>query len=157
MNPLSAAIPQQLLVATVFEQRDWDQNPVLSIDQGGSVGTPVARLFQFSDDGYVDDLPFPDRVLMFSIHDYARDVFEMIMLRVEMIEVEEEPPLQLAGPPPPEIRAVRAMPGEQQASEVPRLAIPLPNPTFIRCGACGQKVPASSTKVDDRPRACRAW
>ena len=118
ISPLSAAIPQRLLVETVMEQRDWDQDPILTIRFPDGTATPVARVFQFSDDGYVDDMPFPDRMLMFSIHDYVRDIFEMILLRVEMMETPEAAPevlpLEPPGPPPPEIRAVRCLPATLQ-------------------------------------------
>ena len=141
MNPLSSTIPQQLLVATVLEGRDWDQDPVLSVRRDDGATIPVARVFQFSDDGYVDDMPFSDRMLLFSIHDYPRDVLEMIILRVEMIEVPEQPelqdsplpPLDVPGPPPPEIRAIRAEQHDQGLSDTPCLPFPLPNPTCIRC------------------------
>ena len=141
MNPLSSTIPQQLLVATVLEGRNWDQDPVLSVRRDDGATIPVARVFQFSDDGYVDDMPFSDRMLLFSIHDYPRDVLEMIILRVEMIEVPEQPelqdsplpPLDVPGPPPPEIRAIRAEQHDQGLSDTPCLPFPLPNPTCIRC------------------------
>ena len=137
MNPFSARIPQGLLVASVFEQRDWDQDPIFSVRQDDGAAIPIARVFQFSDDGYVDDTPYPDRMLLFSIHDYPRDVFEMIILRVEMIEVPDEsqegPALEVPGPPPPEIRAVHGLSAEKPQTSEHRLPIPLPNPTYLKC------------------------
>ena len=150
MNPLSAHIPQALLVATVMEQRDWDRDPVLLIRRDDGATIPVARVFQFSDDGYVDDMPFPDRMLMVSIHDYPRDRFEMVILRVELIEVPEEAsplpladleasPLQPPGPPPPEIRAIGVPPACEEVVNM-RLPIPLPNPTCIKGKAQGEQL-----------------
>ena len=135
MNPLSAAIPQSLLVATVLDQRNWEEDPILSIGHGDGTSTPVARVYQFSDDGYVDDMPFPDRMLLFSIHDFARDVFEMIILRVELIENPAPLLLEPPGPPPPEIRSVRGVGSSGQLPEVRCLPIPLPNPAFLKLPA----------------------
>eukprot|EP00439_Symbiodinium_sp_Y106_P005521 s9192_g1.t1 len=135
MNPLSAAIPQSLLVATVLDQRNWEEDPILSIGHGDGTSTPVARVYQFSDDGYVDDMPFPDRMLLFSIHDFARDVFEMIILRVELIENPAPLLLEPPGPPPPEIRSVRGVGSSGQLPEVGCLPIPLPNPAFLKLPA----------------------
>ena len=156
MNALSAGIPQGLLIATVMEQRDWEHEPILSVPRDDGMSIPVARVFQFSDDGYVDDMPFPDRMLLFSIHDYPRDVFEMVILRVELIEVPEEvaplpiqdtieAPLRPPGPDPPGIRAIQVHPNSGGASSV-RLPIPLPNPTCLKhlrpsAEECPSKVP----------------
>ncbi|CAE7359300.1 RE1 [Symbiodinium sp. CCMP2592] len=136
LNPFSARIPQGLLVATIFEQRDWERDPILAVRRDDGTTITLARVYQFSDDSYVDDSPFPDRMLMYSIHDYTRDVFEMVILRVEMIEVPPDPPdqpqLAIPGPPPPEIRAVRASQAVEPPQESCQLPIPLPNPTHLK-------------------------
>ncbi|CAE7403105.1 unnamed protein product [Symbiodinium microadriaticum] len=117
MNPLSASIPHHLLMNTVFRQRSWNQDPELHLP--GNDGEPllIARVLDFADDGPTEESPFPDRMLMFSIHNVIRDEFEMVILRVEMAHQpqeerpqEEMPPvLQPPGPPPPEVRAVSAV------------------------------------------------
>ncbi|CAE7947819.1 RE1 [Symbiodinium sp. KB8] len=148
LDPVSASIPHHLLVATVFQNRDWRRDP--DVFASGPVG-PVhaARVLDFSDDGPPDESPFPDRMLMFSVHDLVRDAFEMVILRVVLTEEEPrgqgnpmQPVLQMPGPPPPEIRAVSTtvpMPctGELRPD---RLPFPLPNPT------CIQVNPAKSLK-----------
>ncbi|CAE7756656.1 RE1 [Symbiodinium sp. CCMP2456] len=149
LDPLSASIPHHLLMATVFQQRNWSRNPELHLPTADGLRL-LAYVFEFSDDGYVDDSPFPDRMLMFSIRDMIRDVLEMVVLRVELIhepEPQEEmhqPVLQVPGPALPEVRAVQ---GYQHAKvqdrldrEVPRLPFPLPNPTFIKDVPTGKQV-----------------
>ncbi|CAE7272868.1 GIP, partial [Symbiodinium sp. CCMP2456] len=102
----------------------------------------LAYVFEFSDDGYADDSPLPDRMLMFSVRDTIRDVVEMVILRVELIhepapqEEVQEPVLEVPGPNPPEVMAVAvAHEGSgnvTQDLEASRLPIPLPNPTHLK-------------------------
>ena len=139
MDPVSASIPHHLLIATVFQNRDWRRDPeVMANGPGGPV--LAARVLDFSDDGPPDESPFPDRMLMFSVHDLIRDVFEMVILRVVLVEQDPgarvdpmQPVLQVPGPPPPEVRAVSSVQEPPSASQVcpSRLPVPLPNPTFI--------------------------
>ncbi|CAE7503519.1 GIP, partial [Symbiodinium necroappetens] len=83
MNALSASIPHHLFMQTVFRQRNWNRNPEVVVP--GADGEPrlLARVMDFADDGPTEESPFPDRMLMFSVHDVIRDVLEMVILRVE--------------------------------------------------------------------------
>ena len=68
LHPASTAIPHALLVATVFQQRDWARDPAVFVE--GSHGPVLAaRVMDFADDGPAEEGPFPDRMLMFSVHD----------------------------------------------------------------------------------------
>ncbi|CAE7245904.1 GIP [Symbiodinium sp. CCMP2456] len=141
VDPLSASIPHHLFMATVFQQRNWSRDPELYLPTADGLRL-LAYVYEFSDDGYVDDSPFPDRMLMFSIRDMIRDVVEMVILRVELIhepvpqEEMQDPVLRAPGPGPPEVRAITgptSRSGEVIPNdEVPRLPFPLPNPTFIK-------------------------
>ena len=112
LNPVSATIPHHLLIATVFQGRDWVRDPeVMANGPDGPV--LAARVLDFSDDGPPDETQLPDRMLLFSVHDLVRDTFEMVILRVVLVEEEPgrqqdptQPVLQVPGPPPPEVRAV---------------------------------------------------
>ena len=101
----------------------------------------AARVLDYSDDGPPDETPFPDRMIMFSVHDLVRDVTEMVILRVVLVEEEPRengnplmPVLEVPGPPPPEVRVVQcADEPRKKGGNVPsRLPVPLPNPTFIQ-------------------------
>ncbi|CAE7924460.1 GIP, partial [Symbiodinium sp. KB8] len=140
LNPVSASIPHHLLMATVFQGRDWVRDPLV-IANGPEGPVPAARVLDFSDDGSPDETQLPDRMLLFSVHDLVRDTFEMVILRVVLIEEEPgrqqdptQPVLQVPGPPPPEIRAVSAVAQMKHPVEDRpcRLPVPLPNPTFIK-------------------------
>ena len=141
MNSLSASIPHHLFMQTVFRQRNWNRNPEVVVPGAGGESRLLARVMDFADDGPTEESPFPDRMLMFSVHDVIRDVLEMVILRVEARRPpqEEQPPelmnpiLQPPGPPPPEVRAVKLDPGTSDEQKPPlRLPIPLPNPAFIK-------------------------
>ncbi|CAE7644534.1 GIP, partial [Symbiodinium necroappetens] len=120
----------------------------------------LARVVDFADDGPTEESPFPDRMLMFSVHDVIRDVLEMVILRVEARRPPQEeqpqevmnPILQPPGPPPPEVRAVKFEAGTVEDPTPPlRLPIPLPNPAFIRV------VPEQPvTEGDHEVLACKA-
>ena len=140
MDPVSASIPHNLLVAHVFQGRNWDRDPELIVN-GPAGPVLAARVLDSSDDGPPDDTPFPDRMIMFSVHDLVRDVTEMVILRVVLIEEEQggngdplQPVLQVPGPPPPEVRAIQCSdePGKTSVDRPSRLPVPLPNPTFIQ-------------------------
>ncbi|CAE7795583.1 GIP, partial [Symbiodinium sp. CCMP2456] len=164
LDPLSGSIPHHLFMATVFQQRDWTRDPELYLPTADGRRL-LAYVFQFSDDGYVDDTPFPDRMLMFSIRDMIRDVEEMVILRVELIQEQVgqaelmQPVLQPPGPPPPQVQAVTALESEEAVPKVTRLPVPLPNPTCIGVastshpsilpsqeGVCVRKTEATTTK-----------
>ncbi|CAE7465544.1 GIP [Symbiodinium necroappetens] len=141
MNALSASIPHHLFMQTVFRQRNWNRNPEVIVP--GAEGEPrlLARVLDFADDGPTEESPFPDRMLMFSVHDVIRDVVEMVILRVEarrppqeeQRQEEIQPILQPPGPPPPEVRAVRTEVGRCNFPTGPaKLPVHLPNPTFIK-------------------------
>ncbi|CAE7748047.1 TY5A, partial [Symbiodinium sp. KB8] len=124
-----------------FERRNWNRNPEVVVPGAGGESRLLARVMDFADDGPTEESPFPDRMLMFSVHDVIRDVLEMVILRVEARRPpqEEQPPelmnpiLQPPGPPPPEVRAVKLDPGTSDEQKPPlRLPIPLPNPAFIK-------------------------
>ncbi|CAE7647371.1 GIP [Symbiodinium sp. KB8] len=140
LDPVSASIPHHLLIATVFQNRDWRRDPEV-IANGSDGPVLAARVLDFSDDGPPDESPFPDRMLMFSVHDLVRDVFEMVILRVVLIEEEQggqrdpmQPVLQMPGPPPPEVRAISTTASLPRRDEVrpDRLPVSLPNPTCIQ-------------------------
>ncbi|CAE7673266.1 KIN12C, partial [Symbiodinium necroappetens] len=141
MNALSASIPHHLFMQTVFRQRNWNRNPEVLVP--GAEGEPrlLARVLDFADDGPTEESPFPDRMLMFSVHDVIRDVVEMVILRVEARRPPQEeqrqeeigPILQPPGPPPPEVRAVKLEVGRCNPPAGPsRLPVHLPNPAFIK-------------------------
>ena len=142
MNSLSASIPHHLFMQTVFRQRNWNRNPEVVVPGAGGEPRLLARVMDFADDGPTEESPFPDRMLMFSVHDVIRDILEMVILRVEArrppqeLQVQEEigPVLQPPGTAPPEVRAVKkANPEAARFSEAPvRLPIPLPNPAYIK-------------------------
>ncbi|OLP87629.1 Copia protein [Symbiodinium microadriaticum] len=159
LHPASAAIPHALLVATVFQQRDWGRDPAVFVE-GPRGPVLAARVMDFSDDGPAEEGPFPDRMLMFSVHDVIRDIHETVILRVVLVEEESEGAgqapqiLQPPGPPAPEVRAVTAM-EEQLRSEGPRpmrLPVPLPNPTSIKTVGNMLREHAS---VDEGPQVCK--
>ncbi|OLQ14783.1 Copia protein [Symbiodinium microadriaticum] len=140
LNPVSASIPHHLLIATVFQGRDWVRDPLVMAN-GPEGPVPAARVLDFSDDGSPDETQLPDRMLLFSVHDLVRDTFEMVILRVVLVEEEPgrqpdptQPVLQVPGPPPPEVRAVSAVTQRTHPVEdrPRRLPVPLPNPTFIK-------------------------
>ncbi|CAE7470087.1 GIP [Symbiodinium necroappetens] len=89
LHPASAAIPHALLVATVFQQRDWGRDPGVFVE-GPHGPVLAARAMDFSDDGPAEEGPFPDRMLMFSVHDVIRNIHEMVILRVVLVEEESE-------------------------------------------------------------------
>ena len=161
MNSLSASIPHHLFMQTVFRQRNWERNPEVVVP--GASGEPrlLARVMDFADDGPTEESPFPDRMLMFSVHDVIRDVLEMVILRVEARrppqeerQHEEMPAvLQPPGPPPPEVRAVKYVGSDssKDAGRPARLPVRLPNPTFIRV-APTQPAPV----VNHGASACKA-
>ena len=125
MDPVSASIPHNLLVSHVFQGRNWHQDPELIVN-GPAGPVLAARVLDYSDDGPPDETPFPDRMIMFSVHDLVRDVTEMVILRVVLVEEEQGgngDPLMLQCAEEPRT------PG----GNVPfRLPVPLPNPTFIQ-------------------------
>ncbi|CAE7242289.1 GIP, partial [Symbiodinium microadriaticum] len=91
----------------------WDQDPELIVN-GPAGPVLAARVLDYSDDGPPDETPFPDRMIMFSVHDLVRDVTEMVILRVVLVEEEPRengnplmPVLEVPGPPPPEVRVVQ--------------------------------------------------
>ena len=142
MNSLSASIPHHLFMQTVFRQRNWNRNPEVVVPGTGGEPRLLARVMDFADDGPTEESPFPDRMLMFSVHDVIRDVLEMVILRVEARRPQQEPQaqeemgpvLQPPGPAPPEVRAVKkANPQAARFSDAPvKLPIPLPNPAYIK-------------------------
>ena len=142
MNSLSASIPHHLFMQTVFRQRNWNRNPEVVVPGTGGEPRLLARVMDFADDGPTEESPFPDRMLMFSVHDVIRDVLEMVILRVEARRPQQEPQaqeemgpvLQPPGPAPPEVRAVKkANPEAARFSDAPvKLPIPLPNPAYIK-------------------------
>ena len=120
----------------------------------------LARVMDFADDGPTEESPFPDRMLMFSVHDVIRDVLEMVILRVEARrppqeerQHEEMPAVLPPGPPPPEVRAVKYVGSDssKDAGRPARLPVRLPNPTFIRV-APTQPAPV----VNHEASACKA-
>ncbi|CAE7765514.1 GIP [Symbiodinium sp. CCMP2592] len=141
---LSAAIPRGLLVGTLRDGVDWNANPILEYRLPTGEVVPIARVFQFTDDDnmYLDDSPFPDRLMMFDLLDMERNVREVVVLRVLIEETLQEPPeleervLQVPGPLPIEIRALQ-VPRHRKEGTVAedgaprRLPIPLPNPAFL--------------------------
>ncbi|CAE7531161.1 RE1 [Symbiodinium sp. CCMP2592] len=142
---LPAAIPRGLLVGTLRDGRQWHDDPVLEYRLPDGSVVPVARVLQFTDDDsmYLDDSPFPDRLMMFDIIDLERDINEVIVIRVLMEEVRQAPEvmtervLQEPGPLPPEVMAVRATglasSSNDPFSSVPeQLPVPLPNPTSLK-------------------------
>ncbi|CAE7189792.1 RE1, partial [Symbiodinium necroappetens] len=140
MDSVSASIPHNLLVAHVFQGRNWNRDPELIVN-GPAGPVLAARVLDYSDDGPPDETPFPDRMIMFSVHDLVRDVTEMVILRVVLIEEEQEgngnplqPVLQVPGPPPPEVRVIQCSDeaGKTSGDRPSRLPVPLPNPTFIQ-------------------------
>ena len=161
MNALSASIPHHLFMQTVFRQRNWNRNPEVVVPETGGEPRLLARVLDFADDGPTEESPFPDRMLMFSVHDVIRDVVEMVILRVEARRPPQEeqrqeemaPVLQPPGPPPPAVHAVRGMgPCSSGRVEGPeRLPIPLPNPAFI-------KVVPNQLRCEEDPEAfaCKA-
>ena len=62
LHPASVAIPHALLVATVFQQRDWGRDPGVFVE-GAQGAVLAARVMDFSDDGPAEEGPFPDRML----------------------------------------------------------------------------------------------
>ena len=143
MDFLSASIPRGLLIGTLRDGRDWRQDPVLEYRLANGRLIPTATVLHFTDDDsmYLDDSPFPDRLMVFNVWDEGRGINEVIVIRVvlgEGIVREEEHnrarPLSIPGPPPPEIRAVE-VPNHrrvQSALRAPeRLPVPLPNPTTL--------------------------
>ena len=150
LHPASAAIPHALLVATVFQNRNWEQSPGVYVE-GPDGPVLAARVTDFADDGPAEEGPFPDRMLMFAVHDVIRDIQEMVILRVVLVEEETReadlvhPILQPPGPPPREIRVVTSTlespdPARPRLEQLP---VPLPNPTCIRpmSGEAGRKPP----------------
>ena len=117
MNQLSASIPRGLMIGTLRDGRQWTQDPVLEYRLPTGVLVPVARVLQYTDDEsmYLDDSPFPDRMMMFDILDIQRDIREVVVIRVVIDETqgvdgpEEVRALQVPGPEPPEIMAVQAV------------------------------------------------
>ncbi|CAE7279390.1 RE2, partial [Symbiodinium microadriaticum] len=161
MNSLSASSPHHLFMQTVFRQRNWNRNPEVVVPGAGGEPRLLARVMDFADDGPTEESPFPDRMLMFLVHDVIRDVLEMVILRVEArrppqeTQVQEEvgPVLQPPGPPPPEVRAVKkANPPAARLSEEPvKLPIPLPNPAYIKVA------PVQPARCDESDAAvCKA-
>ncbi|OLP97725.1 Copia protein [Symbiodinium microadriaticum] len=139
LHPASAVIPHALLVATVFQQRDWERDPGVFVE-GPQGPVLAARVMDFSDDGPAEEGPFPDRMLMFSVHDVIRNIHEMVILRVVMVEEEPEGAgqapqiLQPPGPPAPEVRTITTAEEQlhSEGSRPIRLPVPLPNPTSIK-------------------------
>ena len=154
MNQLSASIPRGLMIGTLRDGRQWTQDPVLEYRLPTGVLVPVARVLQYTDDEsmYLDDSPFPDRMMMFDILDIQRDIREVVVIRVVIDETqgvdgpEEVRALQVPGPEPPEIMAVQAVDAYQGCtssagvgvSSAPRhLPVPLPNPTALKSRTTG--------------------
>ncbi|CAE6927973.1 RE1 [Symbiodinium sp. CCMP2592] len=148
MSQLSAAIPRGLMVGTLRDGRQWDDDPILEYRLPNGQTVPLARVFQYTDDNnmYVDDSPFPDRLMMFDILDLQRDIREVVVIRVLVEEVHAEPAVEMErvmqepGPSPPEIMAVQGPSAPSTppvtpmppAAGVPRqLPVPLPNPTAL--------------------------
>ena len=144
---LSAVIPRGLLVGTLRDGRQWLDNPILEYRLPNGTVVPVARVLQFTDDDsmYLDDSPFPDRLMMFDIIDLERNVNEVIVIRVLVEEVRQAPVqemervLHVPGPEQPEIMALQTYGPvsseggfQAPASGCPRqLPVPLPNPTAL--------------------------
>eukprot|EP00439_Symbiodinium_sp_Y106_P000023 s9351_g1.t1 len=146
MGPLSAAIPRGLLLGTLRDGIRWEDQPILEYRLASGEVVPIARVFQFTDDDnmYLDDSPFPDRMMMFDVLDIERDVREVIVIRV-LVEPNLGDPnplmqriLQEPGPSPPEVMAVRiddpasGVCSLQTQEECPQqLPVPLPNPASL--------------------------
>ncbi|OLQ10890.1 Copia protein [Symbiodinium microadriaticum] len=61
--------------------------PLTQVMANGPDGPVLAaRVLDFSDDGPPDETQLPDRMLLFSVHDLVRDTFEMVILRVVLVE-----------------------------------------------------------------------
>ncbi|CAE7267366.1 unnamed protein product [Symbiodinium sp. CCMP2592] len=144
---LSEAIPRGLLIGTLRDGRQWGDDPMLEYRMPNGQVIPIARVLQFTDDDnmYLDDSPFPDRLMMFDILDLERNIREIVVIRVLVEQLQEQPHplmeriLHEPGPPPPEVMAVQAPRHRQEqapsigssARAPSRLPLPLPNPAFL--------------------------
>ena len=153
LSHLSAAIPRGLMVGTLRDGRRWNEDPVLEYRMPTGELVPVAQVFQYTDDDsmYLDDSPFPDRLMMFDILDIQRDVREVIVIRVMVQELRNnltpvmDRVLREPGPEAPEVMAVQATGPPARARDAPRqLPIPLPNPTALK--------PIISCDLEEPPR-----